>query len=173
MESIPTMSTHLYLYMYIFKEKCNQRNALKTVWRLKKSSTEMLGNTRLNYWLSLHLYCSFYIRQSHQSFFRPLMRGIESTLPFMSSERVFCLLLTLSFLQTCWSWWVFHGAHQPASKHFRSDGSIFTTHLWGEKKLLPVLQIWGWKKAEEMRSWICSSGWDKPCIFKEFGIMQY
>lgn len=142
-QSIPV---HIYFY-----RRMQPKNALKNSVKIKKSTTEMLGNTRLNYSLSLHLHCSFYIWQSHHFFFLCLIQGRGRTLPFMSSGHVFCSLLTPSFLQIWWSWWVSHGAHQCASKHFTSDGFIFTTHLWGEKELLSVHQIWRWKEVEEMK----------------------
>ena len=93
MESIPLISTHLYLYKYIFTEECNQKKCIKKiVWRLKKSTTEMLGNTRLNYSPSLHLHCSFYIWQSHQFFF-PLPRSGHGE-DIALHEQWTCVLLT-------------------------------------------------------------------------------
>lgn len=106
----------------------------------------MWGNTKLNFSPFLHLHCSFCIGQSHQVFFLCLIEDTGRMLTFMSCGPVFCSLLKPSFLQSCWSWWVFHGAHPSTSQVM----DLSSQHIFEERRSYCLFSRFGdgrrWKK---------------------------
>lgn len=110
----------------------------------------MLGNIRLNYPPSLHLHFSFCLWHWHPRLFLWPHSGHRE--------------------EKHTSWWFFFMVFTNLHLNNSQVMDLSSQHTFAERMSLICSPYLG---MEELKAWICISGWEKYSIFKEFGIMHH